>query len=120
MLKEALEPFCETMKDFRPALAHPFRQEDYVMASDGRILIAIKAKEAGVSIGKFKEMTDFNASKAIPPVGFDDLLKARIIERGDLLAAIDEMKRLEGERQQVCFSPVCIRQCLLMLSRRRR
>ena len=47
MLKEALEPFCDTQKDLRPALAHPFRQEDCVMASDGHILIAIKAKEAG-------------------------------------------------------------------------
>lgn len=101
MLKEALEPFCETLKDLRPALAHPFRQEDYVMASDGHVLVAIKAKEAGVSIGKFKEMTDFNARKVIPQVGSDDLLQARIVERGDLLATIDEMKRLEKERQQV-------------------
>ena len=64
MLKEALEPFCETLKDLRPALAHPFRQEDCVMASDGHILIAIKAKKAGVSIGKLKEMTDFNGHVA--------------------------------------------------------
>lgn len=99
MLKEALEPFCETLKDLRPALAHPFRQEDCVMASNGRILIAVKAKEAGVSIGKFKEMTDFNAHKAIPQVGSDDLLQARTIERSDLLATIDEMKRLEKEWQ---------------------
>ena len=106
MLKEALEPFCETLKDLRPALAHPFRQEDCVMASDGHILIAIKAKEAGVSIGKFKEMTDFNAHKAIPQVGFDDLLQARTIERSDLLATIDEMKRLEKERQQVIAADV--------------
>ena len=106
MLKEALEPFCETLKDLRPALAHPFRQEDCVMASDGRILIAIKAKEAGVSIGKFKEMTDFNAHKAIPQVGSDDLLQARTIERSDLLATIGEMKRLEKERQQVIAADV--------------
>ena len=105
MLKEALEPFCETLK-VRPALAHPFRQEDCVMASDGHILIAIKAKEAGVSIGKFKEMTDFNAHKAIPQVGFDDLLQARTIERSDLLATIDKMKRLEKERQQVIAADV--------------
>ena len=101
MLKEALEPFCTTMKDLRPALAHPFRQEDCVMASDGHVLIAIKAKEAGVSISKFKEMNDFNAHKAIPQVGSDDLLQARTIERSDLLATIDDMKRLEKERQQV-------------------
>lgn len=106
MLKEALEPFCETLKDLRPALAHPFRQEDCVMASDGHILIAIKAKEAGVSIGKFKEMTDFNAHKAIPQVDFNDLLQARTIERSDLLATIDEMKRLEKERQQVTAADV--------------
>lgn len=106
MLKEALEPFCETLKDLRPALAHPFRQEDCVMASDGHILIAIKAKEAGVSISKFKEMTDFNARKVIPQVGFEDLLQARIVERSDLLAAIDEMKRLEKERQQVIAADV--------------
>lgn len=106
MLKEALEPFCETHKDLRPALAHPFRQEDCVMASDGHILVAIKAKEAGVSIGKFKEMTDFNALKVIPPVGFDDLLQARAIERSDLLATLDEMERLEKERQQVIAADV--------------
>ena len=106
MLKEALEPFCETLKDLRPALAHPFRQEDCVMASDGHILIAIKAKEAGVSIGKFKEMTDFNARKAIPQVGSDDLLHARTIERSDLLATIDEMNRLEKERLQVAAADV--------------
>ena len=106
MLKEALEPFCETLKDLRPALAHPFRQEDCVMASDGHILISIKAKEAGVSIGKFKEMTDFNAHKAIPQVGSDDLLQARTVERSDLLATIDEMKRLEKERQQVIAADV--------------
>ena len=106
MLKEALEPFCETLKDLRPALAHPFRQEDYVMASDGHVLIAIKAKEAGVSIGKFKEMTDFNARKVIPQVGLYDLLNARTIERIDLLTTIDEMKWLEKERQQVIAADI--------------
>ena len=106
MLKEALEMFCEPLKDLRPALAHPFRQEDYVMASDGHILIAIKAKEAGVSIGKFKEMTDFNARNVIPQVDFNDLLQARTIERSDLLATIDKMKRLEKERQQVIAADV--------------
>lgn len=106
MLKEALEPFCETLKDLRPALAHPFRQEDYVMASDGHVLVAIKAKEAGVSIGKFKEMTDFDARKVIPQVGSDDLLQARTIERIDLLTTIDEMKWLEKERQQVTAADV--------------
>ena len=106
MLKEALEPFCTTVKDLLPALAHPFRQEDCVMASDGHVLIAIKAKEAGVSIGKFKEMTDIDAHKVIPQVGSDDLLQARTIERSDLLATIDEMKRLEEERQQVTAADV--------------
>jgi hypothetical protein len=106
MLKEALEPFCETLKNLRPALAHPFRQEDCVMASDGHVLVAIKAKEAGVSISKFKEMTDFNARNVIPQVGFNDLLKARTIERIDLLTTIDEMKRLEKERQQVTAADV--------------
>lgn len=106
MLKEALEPFCVTMKDLRPALAHPFRQEGCVMASEGHVLISIKAKEAGVSIGKFKEMTDFNACKAIQQVGFNELLQARIILRSDLFATIDEMKRLDKEREQVIAADV--------------
>lgn len=106
MLEEALEPFCETLKDLRPALAHPFRQEDCVIASDGHILVAIKTKEAGVSISKFKEMTDFNAHKAIPQVGFNDLLQARTIERSDLLATIDKMNRLEKEQRQVAAADV--------------
>lgn len=106
MLKEALEPFCDTMNDLHPALAHPFRQEGCVMASEGHVLISIKAKEAGVSIGKFKEMTDFNACKVIPQVGFNELLQARIILRSDLLATIDEMKRLEKERKQVIAADV--------------
>ena len=106
MLKEALEPFCTTIKDLLPALAHPFRQEDCVMASDGHVLIAIKAKEACVSIGKFKEMTEIDAHKAIPQVGSDDLLQARTIERSDLLATVDDMKRMEKERQQVTAADV--------------
>ena len=106
MLKEALEPFCETLKDLRPALEHPFRQEGCVMASNGHILVAIKAKEAGVSISKFKEMTEIDAHKVIPQVGFDDLLQARTIERSDLLATLDEMERLEKERQQVIAADV--------------
>ena len=102
MLKEALEPFCETLKDLRPALAEPFRQQDsnkcdYVMASDGHVLIRIKAKEAGVAVGKFKKMDEFDAHKAIPFIGFNELLNAWAVSREDIVQTIAKMKAHEEE-----------------------
>ena len=106
MLMEALEPFCEELKDLRPALAYPFRQKDgdgrdCVMASNGKVLVAIRAKEAGVAYGGFKTMDDFKAYKALPTVGFEDLLNARTVRRDDLRQVIDQMKQWEDEKQTV-------------------
>ena len=106
MLMEALEPFCEELKDLRPALAYPFRQKDgdgrdCVMASNGKVLVAIRAKEAGVAYGGFKTMDEFNAHKAIPFIGFEDLLEARTVRREDIRKTIDLMKQWENEKKTV-------------------
>lgn len=106
MLQEALEPFCEGYKDLRPTLAHPFRQKDgdgrdCIFASDGHVLICIYAKEAGVAIGTFKPMDEFNSTKVIPFVGFEDILTARTVRRESLRKTIDQMKQWESEKKQV-------------------
>lgn len=106
MLNEALEPFCETMKELRPSLAHPFRQkdgdgQDCALASNGHILVRIRAKEAGIAISPFVKMDDFDAHKPIPEVGFEDLMKARTLRLSDLQSAINEMKQYEQEQKQV-------------------
>lgn len=105
MLTEALMPFCETLTDLRPELAAPFRQKDgdgcdCICASDGRVLIRIRCKEAGVAVGPFKAQEKPDVSKVIPAVGFDDLLQARTVSRSDLADAIDTMKRHEDTTQQ--------------------
>ena len=112
MLMEALEPFCEELKDLHPALAYPFRQKDgdgrdCVMASNGKVLVAIRAKEAGVAYGGFKTMDEFKAYKALPTVGFEDLLNARTVRRDDLRQVIDQMKQWEDEKQTVASADLC-------------
>ena len=112
MLMEALEQFCDEYKDLRPALEHPFRQkdgdgQDCVMASDGHVLVCIKAKEAGVAVGKFKVMDDFNAYKVIPTIGFEDLVNARTVRREDLVTVIDQMEQHETAKQQVASADMC-------------
>lgn len=112
MLKEALMQFCDPPKDLRPALDAPFRQQDNdkndcVMASNGYILIRIKAKEAGVAIGPFGKMDEIKAYKALPTVGFEDLLNARTVRRDDLRQVIDLMKQWEDEKQTVASADLC-------------
>lgn len=112
MLKEALQPFCYE-KDWciRESMTAPFRQadpdgRDCVMASDGHVLIRIKAKEAGVAVGGFRKMDDFNAHKVIPTVDFERRLKARIVRRADMVQMIDQMEQHEAETKQVAVASV--------------
>lgn len=110
-LKEALEPFCEQMKDLRPALAEPFRQadhdgEDCVMASDGRILICIRAKKAGCAISPFRKMNDVDAHRYIPHIDFNHRLQARTVRRIDMELLLEQMEQHEQEHEQIAVADV--------------
>lgn len=111
MLHEAMQPFCEPLKDLRPALAEPFRQkddrgQDYVMASDGHVLISIHARQAGVAVSPFRQMDEFKALKAIPTVGFEDMLKSRYVSRQDIATLIGKMQQHEAEQKQLTTAKV--------------
>lgn len=110
-LKEALQPFCEQMKDLRPALAEPFRQadhdgEDCVMASNGHILICIRAKKAGCAISPFRKMNDFDAHSVIPHIDFNHRLQARTVRRIDMERLIEQMEQHEQEHEQIAMADV--------------
>lgn len=110
-LKEALQPFCEQMKDLRPALAEPFRQadhdgEDCVMASDGHILICIRAKKAGCAVSPFRKMNDFDAHKPIPFIDFNHLLQVRTVRRIDMELLLEQMEQYEQEYKQTAVADV--------------
>lgn len=112
MLKEALQPFCYE-KDWyiRASMTEPFRQadpdgRDCVMASDGHVLICIKAKEAGVAVGGFRKMDDFNAHKVIPTVGLAHRMDTRVVRRADMRQVLDQMEQHEAETKQVAVASV--------------
>lgn len=105
-LKEALQIFCDPLNDLRPELADPFRQDDYVMASDGRCLIRIKAKEAGVAVSPFKKMYNFDAQKPVPFIGFNELLNARVVRRVDIVQTIVKLKQFEEEYFQLAVASI--------------
>ena len=110
-LKEALQPFCEQKKDLRPALAEPFRQadhngEDCVMASDGHILICIRAKKAGCAVRPFRKMDDFDAHKPIPFIDFNHLLQVRTVRRIDMEQLLEQMEQHEQEYKQIAVADV--------------
>lgn len=112
MLQEALQPFCdEENREWRPALATPFRQKDgdgrdCIVASDGKVLIRIRAKEAGVAVGGFTKSDKLNANRVIPTIGFERLLDARAVKRSDMQQTIEQMKQYETEKQQVAVADV--------------
>ena len=108
-LKEALSPFCEQMKDLRPALAEPFRQadhygEDCVMASNGHILICIRAKKAGCAVSPFRKMDDFDAHKLIPFIDFNHRLQVRTVRRIDMEQLLEQMEQHEREHKQTAVA----------------
>lgn len=105
-LKEALQPFCDPLKELRPALSEPFRQYGLVMASNGHILVSISPTSAGVAIGPFRKMYDFDATKAIPAIRFNELMNARTVRRIDVKQTIDKMKLHEEEHRQVTMADV--------------
>ena len=107
VLKEALQIFCDPNKDLRPALATPFRQKEFIMASDGHILIRIRAKEAGCAIGPFKVMDQFNALKAVPTIGFKDLLASKSLHHKDIIDTIAKMKAFEEEKKEPTLAKLC-------------
>lgn len=106
-LNEALMIFCEEDKDLRPSLAVPFRQQDCVLASDGCFLIRIKTKEAGVGIGAFRKMDDFDAQAPIPFIGFHELLTSWTVRRVDMVQVLDQMKKYEDETRQPVVADMC-------------
>ena len=106
MLKEALDQFCEKeFAHYRIALTEPFRQVDddkheCVMASNGHVLVCIRAKDAGVAVSMFKKQDEYKAYKVIPFVGFEDNLEARTVRREDLRQVIEQMKRHEDATKE--------------------
>ena len=110
-LKEALQPFCEQMKCLRPALAEPFRQADHdgencVMASDGHVLICIRAKKAGCAVSPFRKMDDFDAHKPIPFIDFNHILQVRTVRRIDMELLLEQMVKHEQEHKQIAVADV--------------
>ena len=105
VLREALMPFCEDYKDLRPDLAEPFRQQDgdgrdCICATDGHVLIRIRSKEAGGSIGGFPKRDKPCVHNVIPAVGFDDLLAAMTLRRDDVAKVVSDMKAYEDSERQ--------------------
>lgn len=110
MLKEALLPFCDD-SELRPTMAKPFRQKDSdgrdcIVASNGHILIRIRAKEAGVAVGGFTPQEKPNVNNVIPAVGFDRLLSARTVCREDMTRLLADMKHHEETERQVAAADV--------------
>lgn len=107
MLKEALQMFCEPLNGLRPALAEPFRQNGYVCASDGHILIRVSSHEAGCAVGPFRKMDDFDVQRPVPGIGFEHLLGARTLRRKDLQDVTRKMERHEREKGTPAMAEIC-------------
>lgn len=95
-LKEALEPFCDKT-DIRPALAAPFRQEGCIYATNGKVLLCIKSKEADCSVSPFRK-DGLDVTSVMPVVDFEHLLRSRTVRRKDLKLAIERMQKAENRR----------------------
>ena len=78
MLSEALQPFCyEDAADWAQGFQKPFRQHDCICATDGHVLIRIRAKEAGAAIGQFPKVDKPDVESVIPVIDFEHRLNAR-------------------------------------------
>lgn len=107
MLSEALQPFCyEDAADWAQGFQKPFRQHDCICATEGHVLIRIRAKEAGAAIGQFPKVDKPDVESVIPVIDFEHRLNARIVSRKDMTALIERMKRHEAEKKQVAVADV--------------
>lgn len=106
MLSEALQPFCYEDADWAQGLQKPFRQHDCICASEGHVLIRIRAKEAGAAIGQFQKVGKPDVESVIPAIDFEHQLNARIVSRKDMAALIERMKQYEAEKKQLTVADV--------------
>lgn len=100
-LLEALQLFCEEEPSFRDVFMKPFRQHDCIWASDCKVLVRIRPEEAGVAIGKFREMNDFDAQRVMPDLKAEDYMQARLLSRQDASDIIRQMQEYEEKKQPV-------------------
>lgn len=105
-LKEALQPFCDT-SSLRQALEAPFRHKGCVWASNGNVLIRIQPRSAGVAVGPFKEMNKIDVSRAMPQVGFEDLLQTRTLNRDDIVKVMGQMQLHESSARTLASADLC-------------